>query len=49
MNNENQLIDAINDFSRIRKTKRKKIEHLQEFNIEESMSKYLKLLKELIT
>ena len=49
VNNENQLIDAINHFSRIRKTKRKKIEHLQEFNIEESMSKYLKLLRELIT
>ena len=49
VNNENQLIDAINHFSRIRKTKRKKIEHIQEFNIEESMSKYLKLLRELIT
>ena len=49
VNNENQLIDAINEISRIRKTKRKKIEHLQEFNIEESMSKYLKLLRELIT
>ena len=49
IDNENQLIDAINDFSRIRKTKRKKIEHLQEFRIEESMSKYLKLLKELTT
>ena len=49
VNNENQLIDAINHFSRIRKAKRKKIEHLQEFNIEESMSKYLKLIKELTT
>ena len=49
VNNENQLIDAINHFSRIKKTKGKKIEHLQEFNIEESMSKYLKLLKELTT
>ena len=49
VNNEDQLIDAINHFSRIRKTKRKKIEHLQDFNIEESMSKYLKLLRELIT
>jgi len=48
VNNENQLIDAINHFSRIRKIKRKKIEHLHEFNIEESMSKYLKLLRELI-
>jgi len=48
VNNENQLIDAINHFSRIRKIKRKKIQHLHEFNIEESMSKYLKLLRELI-
>jgi len=48
VNNENQLIDAINHFSRIKKTKRNKIEHLKEFGIEESMSKYLKLLKELI-
>ena len=49
VNNENQLIDAINHFSRIRKTKRKKVEHLQEFFIEDSMSKYLKLLRELMT
>ena len=48
MNNEKQLIDAINHFSRVKKTKRKTVEHLKEFYIEESMSKYLNLLKELI-
>ena len=49
VNNENQLIDAINHFSSIGKIKRKEISHLKEFYIEESMSKYLKLLRELIT
>ena len=48
-NSDKSLIDAINHFSRIRKTKRKTVEHLKEFYIEESMSKYLNLLKELIT
>lgn len=48
VNNENQLVDAIIHFSRTEKIKRKEISHLKEFYIEESMKRYLKLIRELI-
>ena len=48
VNNKNQLVDAINHFSSIGKIKRKEIGHLKEFYIDESMKRYLKLIKELI-
>jgi glycosyltransferase involved in cell wall biosynthesis len=48
INNESQLVDAIIEFSNMKKVKRKHPPHLKNFYFEESMKKYIKTIKDLI-
>lgn len=47
VNNQDQLVQAILDFSNKKKVKRKKMPNLQEFSFKESMKKYMKVIHEL--
>jgi glycosyltransferase involved in cell wall biosynthesis len=47
INNEDQLVDAINKFSITKKIKREKVEHLKNFYIEESIKKYIEMFKKI--
>ena len=47
INNENQLVNAINKFSITKKIKREKVEHLKDFYIEESIKKYIEIFKKI--
>ena len=48
VNNEDQLVNAINYFSISKKTKRGEVKHLKDFYIEESMKKYKNVFAELL-
>ena len=48
INNEDQLIDAINNFSSSKKIKRESVSHLKDFYIEESIKKYMEIFKKIV-
>tara|TARA_B100000524_G_C23648515_1_gene369362 strand:+ start:39 stop:1148 length:1110 start_codon:yes stop_codon:yes gene_type:complete len=48
VNNEDQLVSSIHNFSMSEKIKRGKIKHLNDFHIDESIKKYLDVLRELL-
>ena len=48
VNNENQLLKAINKFSTSKKIERTGVEHLEEFYIEQSTKKYIEIFNNLI-
>ena len=48
VNNENQLLKAINKFSSSKKIERTRVEHLEEFYIEQSTKKYIEIFNNLI-
>jgi len=48
VNNEDQLVSSIHNFSMSEKIKRGKIKHLNDFHIDKSIKKYLDVLRELL-